>query len=232
MRRHRTTALGIVGSLLIATVAAVLATTPARGGANGALPRLVFPLVAKTDLWDNYGDPRPNEGTPGSTWRTPWHASRRGRGRTGPCAVGLGGCMLYLYGRSGTMYSHPPEQRPHREERQPRGAASDVTFYGADGAGHAGQQIAWVGDPADATGPHLHFEVHPNGGSDIDPSSTSPAPEAALRRAEGRRRVRGRLGRRGTASVERVRRRGWLGVDPRSVELTAPSARRSRQWDR
>ena len=56
MRRHRTT--GVL--LVLAGLVAATSTTPASGNPAGGVPRLVFPLVAKTDLWDNYGDPRPN----------------------------------------------------------------------------------------------------------------------------------------------------------------------------
>ena len=74
MRRDRTTALGILASLLFAGIAAVVSTTPALSEEKGAVPRLVFPLVAKTDLWDNYGDPRPNGRHAGIDMENPWRA--------------------------------------------------------------------------------------------------------------------------------------------------------------
>src|SRR5262245_34497522 len=106
MTRHRTTALGLLASLLLAGSAALGATTVARGSEQGAIPRLVFPLVAKTDLWDNYGDPRPNGRHAGIDMENPWRAPAVAveDGRVQYAQSGLGGCMLYLYGRSGTMY--------------------------------------------------------------------------------------------------------------------------------
>ena len=70
MRRHRTTAVFLV----LAGLAAAVATTPASGSESGAVPRLVFPLVAKTDLWDNYGDPRTNGRHAGIDMENPWRA--------------------------------------------------------------------------------------------------------------------------------------------------------------
>jgi hypothetical protein len=46
-----------------------------------------------------------------------------------------------------------------------------LTYTTKDGAKvTAGQQIAWNGDSGDADGnPHLHFELHPDDGADVNP---------------------------------------------------------------
>jgi hypothetical protein len=54
-----------------------------------------------------------------------------------------------------------------------RGKCVRGTAYAVKNGAHvvAGQQIGYVGDSGDADGlhPHLHFEVHPNGGKAADP---------------------------------------------------------------
>src|SRR3989304_2919552 len=57
MRRHRTTARGTLASILLAGLVAAALATPAANGRAQGVPRLVFPLVAKTDLWDNHSEP-------------------------------------------------------------------------------------------------------------------------------------------------------------------------------
>ena len=173
MRRHRTTALTIL-CVLLTGLAATAVSAPARGAGRGAVPKLVFPLVAKTDLWDNYGDPRPNGRHQGIDMENPWHAPAVAveDGRVEYAQSNLGGCMLYLYGRSGTMYLYIHLNNDLTAKNDNRGGCvRDVTFTIPDGAKvTAGQQVAWVGDSGDANGnPHLHFEVHPNGGTDVDP---------------------------------------------------------------
>jgi hypothetical protein len=234
MRRHRTTAalLGLVGLLAAAF------TTSASGRESGSVPRLVFPLVAKTVLWDNYGDPRPNGRHAGIDMENPWRAPVVAveDGAVKYWESGLGGCMLYLYGRSGTtyMYIHLNNDLTAKNDNAGR-CVRDVAFAVANGAEvTAGQQIAWNGDSGDAAGnPHLHFEVHPNDGVDVDPfrylkravKPLFPAREGSVFSLA----LHGQLVAAGagaaTLEVDRVRKYPggrWFDVEPREVELTVP----------
>jgi hypothetical protein len=181
MRCSRTTAriplLEILLPLLAGLVAAAVAVSSVgaqRDSAAGAVPRLVFPLVAKTVLWDNYGDPRGNGRHAGIDMENPWRAPVVAveAGRVEYASSGLGGCMLYLYGRSGTtyMYIHLNNDLGSRNDNS--GGCVEGTAYAVPDRSSvlAGQQIAFNGDSGDADGnPHLHFEVHPNGGADVNP---------------------------------------------------------------
>ena len=237
MRRHRT-ARGTLVSLLLAGLAAAALTTPAANGRQQGVPRLVFPLVAKTDLWDNYGDPRGNGRHSGIDMENPWRAPVVAveDGRVEHAEAQLGGCMLYLYGRSGTMYLyiHLNNDLTARNDNK-GGCVRDITFAVPDGARvAAGEQIAWNGDSGDANGnPHLHFEVHPNGGADVNPIrhlrraikplfAAKPGSKFSLG-------LRGKLIAAGagtaTLEVERVRHYPggrWLAIDPKMLELTVP----------
>jgi murein DD-endopeptidase MepM/ murein hydrolase activator NlpD len=70
----------------------------------------------------------------------------------------LGGISFYLYGSDGTTYY---------------GAHLD-SYSGASGNVAAGTVLGYVGNSGDArNGPtHLHFEIHPGGGRDINPYPT------------------------------------------------------------
>jgi hypothetical protein len=218
--------------------AAVLATTASARDGGGTVPRLVFPLVAKTVLWDNYGDPRPNGRHAGIDMENPWRAPVVAveDGTIKYWESGLGGCMLYLYGSSGTtyMYIHLNNDLTAKNDNR-GGCVKDVSFAVPNGAKvTAGQQIAWNGDSGDANGnPHLHFEVHPNDGVDVDPFrylKRAVKPLFAARTgsvfslALHARLVAAGAGA-ATLEVDRVRKYPggrWLDVDAREVELTVP----------
>jgi murein DD-endopeptidase MepM/ murein hydrolase activator NlpD len=238
MRRHRTTARATVVALLLAGLTAAALSAPASGNQHGAVPRFVFPLVAKTELWDNYGDPRGNGRHAGIDMENPWRAPVVAveDGRIKYWESSLGGCMLYHYGASGTtyMYIHLNNDLTPRNDNK-GGCVKDVAFAAPDGAKvTAGQQIAWNGDSGDASGnPHLHFEVHPNDGGDVNPfrhlkRATKPL-FAARTSAVFSLGLRGSLVSAGagaaTLQVDRVRQYPggrWLEIDAREVELTVP----------
>jgi hypothetical protein len=239
MRRHRTTAAGFVLALLVAGLAAVSVAPRTATADTAGVPRLVFPLVAKTQWWDNYGDPRPNGRHAGidimAPSRSPVVAVEPGRVKYWDS--GLGGCMLYLYGASGTMYMYIHLNNDVTAKNDNRGRCHEVAFTVRDGAKvAAGEQIAWSGDSGDADGnPHLHFEVHPGGGSDTNPFQYLKQARKPLFAAKPGSQFS--LGLRGNVvsagaggvslEVERVRHYPggrWLDVDQRTVELAVPAA--------
>ena len=238
MRRHRTTARATLVATLLSGLVAAAMTAPASGNEQGAVPRLVFPLVAKTDLWDNYGDVRANGRHAGIDMENPWRAPVVAveDGEIKYWESGLGGCMLYHYGRSGTtyLYIHLNNDLTPRNDNK-GGCEKDVAFAVPNGAKvTAGQQIAWNGDSGDASGnPHLHFEVHPDDGADVNPFKhlrrASKPLFAARRGTVFSLGLRGKLVASGagavTLEVDRVRQYPggrWLDIDPREVELTVP----------
>ncbi len=169
MSRHRTTAVVLL---------VLLATWAIAGTAGAAVPRLVFPIIGTANYSNDFGAPRASGGHQGNdimaAKRAPVVAVEAGR-VVKYTRSNNAGCMLFLYGRSGTtyMYIHLNNDRTMRNDN--RGGCKNRVAYAPGLASHervrAGQLIAYVGDSGDADGiaSHLHFEVHPNGGRAVSP---------------------------------------------------------------
>jgi hypothetical protein len=188
MTRHRTTARGASLLILIALGAVLVASSGAasKPGVVDGKP-IVFPLIGNYAYTNNYGDPRGNGRHAGIDiedvpWRTPVVAAEAGRVRWWTTSA-RAGCMLYLYGKSGTtyLYIHLNNDLTERSEDS-GGCKLGVAYAVEDGAKvTAGEQIAYLGDSGDAEGNHhLHFEVHPNDGADVSPYPYLNAAERLL----------------------------------------------------
>jgi murein DD-endopeptidase MepM/ murein hydrolase activator NlpD len=219
----------------VAAAVAVPSVGAQRGSVAGAVPRLVFPLVAKTVLWDNYGDPRGNGRHAGidmpNDRRSPLVAVEPGRVEYATSV--LGGCMLYLYGRSGTMYLYIHLNNDLGPENDNRGRCVQGVAYSVRNGSRvlAGEQVGLVGDSGDQDGnPGLHFEVHPNGGADVSPfPHLKRATRLLFAAREGTRfslALRGQVVAAGggtlrlaVTAVRSYPGGQWLAIDPREVEL-------------
>ena len=159
----------------------ILSLTLAAGASaapDKRVPRLIFPVVGTVSYTDDFGQPRAGGTHQGNDILAARHAPA--------VAVEAGtvkfwttsaqaGCMLYLYGASGTTYLYIHLNNDLTAHNDNQGSCVAGTSYapglksGARVA--AGQLIGYVGDSGDANGihPHLHFEVHPNDGGAVDP---------------------------------------------------------------
>jgi hypothetical protein len=189
MTRHRTTARGvsllILTALVCAAVAGSLEAAPKPGLVDGK--PIVFPLIGDYPYSMNFGDPRVNGSHEGIDiervpWRTPVVAAEPGKVKWWTTSA-RAGCMLYLYGKSGTTYLYIHLNNDLTEKSEDRGGCKlGVAYAVADGAKvTAGEQIGYVGDSGDAEGNHhLHFEVHPNDGGAVNPYPYLNAAERLL----------------------------------------------------
>ena len=178
MTRHRTTARGVSLLILTALVAAAVVASPGAAPKPGLVDGspIVFPLIGDYPYGMNFGDPRVQGSHQGIDienvpWRTPVIAAEAGKVKWWTTSA-RAGCMLYLYGKSGTTYLYIHLNNDLTEASEDKGGCKlGVSFAVEDGAKvTAGQQIAYVGDSGDAEGNHhLHFEVHPKDGAAVNP---------------------------------------------------------------
>lgn len=172
MRRHRTTARGV---LFLAVTLGLAAGTA--GAAPPKVPdHIVFPVVGQVQYVDDFGAPRAGGAHQGNdlmaTKKSPAVAAEAGTVKYWTTSR-TAGCMLYLYGVSGTIYYYIHLNNDLTAKNDNRGkCVKGVAYTVKNGARvQAGQQIGYVGDSGDADGghAHLHFEVHPGGGKAVSP---------------------------------------------------------------
>jgi hypothetical protein len=175
MRRHRTTGRGVLLLFLVLGFA-----VPASGGVpkKGTVPTLIFPVAGPTTYIDDFGQARPGGPHQGNdllaTKKTPVVAVEAGKVKFWTTSASAG-CMLYLYGDSGTSYDYIHLNNDLTTGNDNRGKCVPGVAYARglkDGAKvNAGQLLGYVGDSGDADGAHahLHFEVHPGGGAAVSP---------------------------------------------------------------
>ena len=174
MRRHRTTARGF---LFLAAAIGLAAGTAAAYAAKGAPPEhIVFPVVGPVKYTNDFGAARGNGAHQGNDLMAPKKSSavaaESGKVKYWTTS-GRAGCMLYLYGDSGTTYYYVHLNNDLTLRNDNRGKCVKGVAYTVNSGAKvaAGQQIGYVGDSGDANGgsSHLHFELHPNGGRAVSP---------------------------------------------------------------
>src|SRR3989440_6975802 len=167
MRRHRTTARGF---LFLAAILGLAAGTA--GAAPPKVPdHIIFPVVGQVSYIDDFGAPRPGGPHQGndlmSAKKSPAVAAESGTVKYWTTSRSAG-CMLYLYGESGTIYYYIHLNNDLTMGNDNRGkCVNGVAYAVRNGARVApGQQIAYVGDSGGAAGLHAHppFQGHPGGG--------------------------------------------------------------------
>ena len=171
MLSHRTTARAALALL-------VLGAAVGTAGAAQAPEQILFPVVGAVSYEDDFGDPRGqgrHEGNDILADRdAPVVAVEAGRVEFWTTSS-RAGCMLYLYGRSGTTYLYVHLNNDLTDGNDNRGNCVPGVAY-APGLRNgervrAGQLVGFVGDSGDANGvhPHLHFELHPHDGAAVSP---------------------------------------------------------------
>ncbi len=172
MRRHRTTARGVI---FLAAILGIVAGTAAAGPLK-VPEHIIFPVIGRVQYVDDFGALRGNGRHQGNDLmapkKSPAVAAEAGKVKYWTTS-GAAGCMLYLYGESGTSYYYIHLNNDLTMRNDNRGkCVKGVAYTVKEGAKvAAGQQIAYVGDSGDANGgsAHLHFEVHPAGGRAVSP---------------------------------------------------------------
>jgi murein DD-endopeptidase MepM/ murein hydrolase activator NlpD len=150
-------------------------TAAARTGGTSA--PIVFPILGAAHYNDDFGQARAGGPHQGIDILAPKRslalAAEAGKIKLWTTSANAG-CMLYLYGASGTTYYYIHLNNDLTRRNDNRGKCVPGIAYAPglkNGAKVAsGQPVGFVGDSGDANGihAHLHFEVHPRAGKAVD----------------------------------------------------------------
>jgi hypothetical protein len=139
-------------------------------------PKFVFPVLGPAKYFDDFGAPRHQGAHEGiDIMSVRWAPALAAESGKVEFSSGGWGCMLYLYGDSGTKYVYIHLNNDLTMKNDNRGKCVPGTAF-AKGLKSGqrvelGQHIAYVGDSGDADGiqPHLHFERRPGGSGPTNP---------------------------------------------------------------
>ena len=192
MSRHRTTARALLLVAILGLTAGqasalpdppfVPKRTPASptdktvGGSTGK--RIIFPVLGRSHYTNDFGDARGQGRHEGIDIVAPKKslavAAEAGKVKFWTTSA-RAGCMLYLYGASGTTYLYIHLNNDLTMANDNRGRCAPGIAYApglkSGQAVAAGEPVGFVGDSGDANGiaAHLHFEVHPGNGAAASP---------------------------------------------------------------
>ena len=190
MSRHRTTARALLLVAILGLTAGQASALPdpgipkrapaqpekTVGGDSGK--RIIFPVLGRSHYTNDFGDARGQGRHEGIDIVAPKKslavAAEAGKVKFWTTSA-RAGCMLYLYGASGTTYLYIHLNNDLTMANDNRGRCAPGTAY-APGLKNgqsvaAGEPVGFVGDSGDANGitAHLHFEVHPGNGAAASP---------------------------------------------------------------